>query len=162
MEPIKEDFSIRSFSEYDADAVKNLIVILQNCEKTFDSHRLDGPKIAERYFTEIRTKSQQRRGQIFVAVANETIIGFTCVWIEKDDETITDIPEWGYLSDLVVAENYRGKGVGRALIKEAENFIKKSGHNYLKMEVVDKNTLAKKMYLSLGFEPHETTFLKKL
>jgi len=159
---MQKDFSIRPFSETDISAVKELIVVLQNCEKTFDPHRLDGQEIAERYFTEIRTKSQQRQGKIFVAVTGTAVIGFACVWIEKDDETITDIPEWGYLSDVIVAENHRSKGVGTALVHTAEDFIKQSGLFYLKMEVVDKNTIAKKLYSSLGFKPHEITFLKKL
>ncbi len=61
--------------------------------------------------------------------------------------------------DLVVAEAERGRGVGRALLDEAERRARERDGCKLTLEVHDTNEGAKRLYRSVGFGPWETPTL---
>lgn len=54
--------------------------------------------------------------------------------------------------DLAVVPEYRGKGVGRALLQAAEDRARQKGCCKLTLEVQDDNTRARALYRSFGFE----------
>ncbi len=56
------------------------------------------------------------------------------------------------IHDLAVIPAYRGKGVGRALLQEAENRALGRGCCKLTLEVQDANARARALYASFGFE----------
>ena len=72
------------------------------------------------------------------------------------------------IHDLAVLPQYRGKGVGRALLRAVEEHAKRKGCCKLTLEVRDDNTRALGLYRSFGFgdfivgEPTPTRFLGKL
>lgn len=55
------------------------------------------------------------------------------------------------IHDLAVIPEYRGKGVGRALLVEAENRAVSRGCCKLTLEVQDDNTPARSLYQHFGF-----------
>lgn len=57
-----------------------------------------------------------------------------------------------FICDIKVFDNYRGQGYGRAMMEYVEEQTK--GHNLDKilLNVFDENEVAKKLYLSLGYE----------
>jgi GNAT superfamily N-acetyltransferase len=56
------------------------------------------------------------------------------------------------IHDLAVVAAHRGKGVGRALLREAENRALGRGCCKLTLEVQDANARARALYASFGFE----------
>jgi ribosomal protein S18 acetylase RimI-like enzyme len=56
------------------------------------------------------------------------------------------------IHDLAVVAAYRGTGVGRALLREAENRALGRGCCKLTLEVQDANARARGLYASFGFE----------
>lgn len=56
------------------------------------------------------------------------------------------------IHDLAVVAEYRGKGVGRALLREAENRALRRGCCKLTLEVQEANARARALYASFGFE----------
>ena len=56
------------------------------------------------------------------------------------------------LLDIVVKEEYRGCGFGKVLCKALLDKGKECGALTGYLQVVDANTVAKKLYESLGFE----------
>jgi ribosomal protein S18 acetylase RimI-like enzyme len=56
------------------------------------------------------------------------------------------------IHDLAVVAAYRGKGVGRALLREAEKRALARGCCKLTLEVQDANARARGLYASFGFE----------
>jgi GNAT superfamily N-acetyltransferase len=70
------------------------------------------------------------------------------------------------IHDLAVVAAHRGKGVGRALLREAENRALGRGCCKLTLEVQDANARARALYASFGFEDFvlagsSTRFLSK-
>jgi ribosomal protein S18 acetylase RimI-like enzyme len=56
------------------------------------------------------------------------------------------------IHDLAVIPAYRGKGAGRALLREVENRALRRGCCKLTLEVQDANARARGLYASFGFD----------
>ena len=56
------------------------------------------------------------------------------------------------IHDLAVVPQYRGMGVGRALLQAAEDHARGKGCCKLTLEVQDDNARARALYRSFGFE----------
>jgi ribosomal protein S18 acetylase RimI-like enzyme len=56
------------------------------------------------------------------------------------------------IHDLAVVPNYRGRGVGRALLQAAEAHARREGCCKLTLEVQDDNARARALYRSFGFD----------
>lgn len=55
------------------------------------------------------------------------------------------------IHDLVVASDFRGKGIARALMAEAEVVARERGCVKLTLEVLEGNAVAQSLYQSLGY-----------
>lgn len=55
-----------------------------------------------------------------------------------------------YVSTLFVEEEHRGKGIGKALLKETEKQAKKLGANMIRLDTFDWQ--GREFYLALGYE----------
>ena len=79
------------------------------------SDKLWGDAITKHYGSQV---SWIKKDFIFNATENQEIIGI----VEGKFEAGVL-----YINDLAVSEDYRGKGIGKALLKKAEDFGKKMG-----------------------------------
>jgi len=88
-------------------------------------------------------------------------VGFVCVWIEHDpDEYLTTLTDYAYISDIVVLAAYRGRGLGHALLRRAEQFAARCGATTLKINVLARNPTAARVYRSVGFRDYQVTLVK--
>ena len=101
-----------------------------------------------------------------VAVLNNQIIGYVCV------RTILDIT---HILNLVVLPDFRRKGIGSMLLRDALNELKrlKPDINLITLEVRESNTAAIELYEKFGFKvmgkrisyydkPHENAIIMGL
>ena len=68
----------------------------------------------------------------------------------------------GYVSILAVAGEVEGQGVGRALLKAAEDWARDRGFSKLTLAVFSDNRRAKAVYERLGWRPELETWYKPL
>ena len=66
-----------------------------------------------------------------------------------------DLTPWLIVKELFVSEEYRGQGVGEALMLEARNVCKAQGGSRMKWEVLTQNTAAQAFYKQLGASVEE-------
>jgi ribosomal protein S18 acetylase RimI-like enzyme len=59
---------------------------------------------------------------------------------------------YAYVDDLAVEPEYRGEGIGRALISRAIEWAKAKGFPGLMLETQDNNVAACRLYARCGFE----------
>ncbi|MFD0026590.1 GNAT family N-acetyltransferase [Streptomyces sp. NPDC058382] len=68
----------------------------------------------------------------------------------------------GYVFDVEVRQEFRGRGYGRALMLQAERIALAAGEERLGLHVVTANTTAVRLYESLGYEPTRYNLAKQL
>jgi ribosomal protein S18 acetylase RimI-like enzyme len=67
-------------------------------------------------------------------------------------QTIGTISElrFGYIYDIFIEEEFRGKGIGKLLLEKAEDYCRKKGHSRIALSVLATNDPAIKLYIRTG------------
>ena len=75
--------------------------------------------------------------------------------------TLTDDKYW--IEDVIVHDEFRGHGVGKALVKAAVSHVKQSGQPYrIYLTSNPSRTAARNLYRSEGFEEYDTGVFRLL
>jgi ribosomal protein S18 acetylase RimI-like enzyme len=97
---------------------------------------------------------------VLVAVLDSNIItGFLHLHSEVDYYTER---KNGHVADLVVAEAYEGRGIGRQLLAAAEDWAQARQFDWLTIAVFRENTRAARLYGQVGFKEDRLRLLKPL
>ncbi|MDJ0313473.1 GNAT family N-acetyltransferase [Arthrobacter sp. H35-D1] len=81
------------------------------------------------------------------------------LWVGTDSSE--DNHSW-WVWDIVIDNEHRGKGLGRATMKLAEDYARSHGAHTLGLSVFDFNHGARKLYESMGYETVTTKMKKQL
>lgn len=149
---------IEEFTAEYTEAAKDLLAELQAHIAALDKRGVIVLKenFRDDYFKFVTEEVNKHSGKIFVAVMNRCAVGIVICKIFQgggEEDITTTCPKVGFISDLVVTKNERGKGIGKALLTHAEKFFKDSGCEYTQLEVFAPNTQAFELYKKSGFEP---------
>ncbi|MCX5413816.1 GNAT family N-acetyltransferase [Streptomyces sp. NBC_00059] len=93
-----------------------------------------------------------------VLVHDGVVVGY--VWVARRETTDGD--DLGYVFDVEVNEEHRGRGYGRALMHLAEDITLDAGLGLLGLHVFASNTPALRLYESLGYEVTQYNLAKAL
>jgi GNAT superfamily N-acetyltransferase len=75
--------------------------------------------------------------------------------------TLTGDKYW--IEDVIVHDEFRGQGIGKALVKAAVSHVKQSGHPYrIYLTSNPSRTAARNLYRSEGFEEYDTGVFRLL
>ena len=124
---IFSDFSVREFKENDEISIAKL-------EKECFSEPWSEKAILD---------AKENNTVFFVAQENQNVIGYAGLQIILDE---------GYITNVAVTKEQRGKGVGKALM---ENLLKKADEKdlaFVTLEVRESNLAAISLYEKLGFK----------
>ena len=91
----------------------------------------------------VKEMTQNVCARYLVALSGDKIVGFAGAWMILDEAHVTNI---------AVAEAYRGQGIGRQLTQSLLQYAADLGVAYTTLEVRRSNERAKALYASLGFE----------
>lgn len=80
------------------------------------------------------------------------------IWFEIRDRGVRE----AYLWDIIINENYRGKGYGTNAMRRLEQFIKKEGAERISLNVFGSNTVARNLYVKMGYHEAAITMIKYL
>lgn len=154
---------IRKFQQADTPAVEHCLAELQDFSKLIYPRMADGKTVAVKYLRHLLDRCSEWNGQIFVAEIAGSVVGMACVYSavearEPDEQQY----EYAYVSDLVVLPDYRGRGLGRALLRTAEDYAMACGATLFRINVLAKNDVARRLYFDVGFEEHLVVLQKPL
>jgi ribosomal protein S18 acetylase RimI-like enzyme len=142
---------IRPFQPADLPTIRQIAV------EAFDGVSIDHG--IEKVFGPIKGRNWQwRKGRhidedarrapegIFVAVDEQTgtILGFVSSW--RDDEAGI-----GFIPNISIAAEHRGKGIGRALLEHVLEDFRRHGLSHARIETLSQNEVGYGLYTSLGF-----------
>ena len=87
---------------------------------------------------------------LFVAVAGGRTVGFISGELRQGSPTF--LPKtWASVDDVFVEPDYRNRGMGRALLKNVEEWAKERDADGISLQVAAANKRGRKFYEDLGF-----------
>jgi len=104
----------------------------------------------------------EARENILIALEDDYVIGFVTFEIGQADYPDTNIKTFGEILELYVLEEYRGKGVGRALLDEAEKEFNSKGIEWVKLQCSTYNKSALAFYEKIGFEDRQRLLFRRI
>jgi ribosomal protein S18 acetylase RimI-like enzyme len=87
-------------------------------------------------------------------------VGFLLLLFDIPDEVT--LTEQAFLAYTAVEPHARGRGIGRALLEEAEGFARGMGRSYLSLMVTEDNAPARGLYDQAGFVTERRMMTKVL
>ena len=89
------------------------------------------------------------RALVLLAFADDAAIGIAVCFVGFSTFRARPLLN---IHDLAVLPQYRGKGVGRALLQTAEDYARRQGCCRLTLEVLESNSGARELYRRFGFD----------
>jgi ribosomal protein S18 acetylase RimI-like enzyme len=147
----------------DRNGLLSCIVEMQDFERSVEPMLPVGVEMANSYVKLLLNRCSGSSGRVFVADIDQTVVGFVGV-IARVDPTDPDeeATPYTYISDLVVLPAYRRRGLGSALLRQAEGYARDHGMTLLRINVLAKNQIAGQLYRSFGFSDYRIQLLKRL
>lgn len=120
------------------------------------------PSTMEEHLRIISEMLKSKTEVIFKVIFEGRVCGFLCLYVPQKERKGFVNPKTGVILNMGVDEAYRGKGIGTALIGEAEKYLLQKGILALELGVYVFNESACKLYEKLGFTTIEREMFKKL
>ncbi|MEM3695113.1 MAG: GNAT family N-acetyltransferase [Candidatus Bathyarchaeia archaeon] len=86
---------------------------------------------------------------VFVATFNGEVVGYVLGWVSQPWDYKS---ERGYICDCFVRENYRRRGVGKALCQEILKWFRSRNVNCVEVDIYADNVASIELFRSLGFK----------
>jgi ribosomal protein S18 acetylase RimI-like enzyme len=157
------EMEIREYQAIDFPAIRTCLIELQEFERALDPRLPAGAAMADPYLKGLFQRCDRFAGQLFVVEVAGCVVGFVSVLgAFRSDEPDEGAVPFGYVDDLVVLPQHRGKGHGRALLDRAEAYAAALGQTTLRLRVKGGNATAREFYAQAGYAEYEVELEKQL
>ena len=156
--------------EYDdkyLDDVKDLLVELEEYIVSIDKDHLDQvhPEYHEKMALVDLDEVNKNNGICYLAFENDKVIGLIMGMIppyNEYDYLDYKCPKRGEITELIVTNKIRSKGIGQELINKMEEYFKSVGCKYVIVEVFAYNDIGKNFYNKKDYHARMETMIKKI
>ncbi|HEY2386153.1 MAG TPA: GNAT family N-acetyltransferase [Candidatus Binatia bacterium] len=145
-----------------AAGLRACFVELQEYERALEPAMPPGERVADEYLARMLERCREWDGAVFVAIDDGAVAGFVSVWAQVPPEPDEPDRPYAFVSDVVVLERLRGRGIGRALLAAAERHARAGGAAVLRLDVMVGNAGARRLYEDEGFVPRRVEMAKPL
>ncbi|MXQ12747.1 GNAT family N-acetyltransferase [Microvirga makkahensis] len=153
--------TLRTALPQDRDTVVELIHQLNLFEANLVGDRRRDYGGARAYYDELMMRLTRRNGRIVLAEESGVAVGAMGFSLDQDAAYVVDgVRSHGTVTDLIVHTEWRGRGIGRMLLDEAERLTREAGLKRLMIGALVANERAVRTYTRFGFDPY-VSFLKK-
>lgn len=147
--------------------VKDLLVELEKYILSIDKDNLNQlhPEYREKMAILDLEEVKNNNGKCYIAVENDKAVGLImgCVFsYDEYDYLDYKCPKRGEITELVVSNNVRSKGIGNMLISKMEEYFKSLGCEYILIDIFAYNDNAIKFYDKNGYHSRMYTNIKKI
>ena len=106
-------------------------------------------------------KQNDSNFKLLIAEYEGLPVGYVMGWI-NERPPIYHYRKEGYLSNIYIDAQYRGRGIGSELYKQLENWFVEKGVKYIEIKADCENFDTVKSFIALGFTLKIYGFLKKV
>jgi len=121
-----------------------------------------GPGNSERDASHWLDSIAKQDSTTFVAQDFGAVVGFVNVSIVNESHSLLQPMRFGRVGSVGVAESKRGKGIGRELMRQAQDWVFGRGGAEVRLNVWAFNTKALRLYEELGYETRSLFLAKRL
>ncbi|WP_050906717.1 GNAT family N-acetyltransferase [Vibrio campbellii] len=152
---------IRQATPDDLNALFDLNKQINELHHLHAPHAFVAPSEEDRTFLRNMLADEERL--FLVAEEGQQVLGFITATITQN-ETISFLIKDPIcrIGTIVVDENQKSKGIGRALMASVEQWARESGAIQVRLEVMEFNHNAQQFYDKLGFIPNSRFMMKCL
>ena len=152
---------IRSATPDDLDTLFDLNKQINELHHLYAPQAFVAPSEEDRTFLINMLADEERL--FLVAEESQQVLGFITATITQN-ETISFLIKDPIcrIGTIVVDENQKSKGFGRALMAAVEQWARESGATQVRLEVMEFNHNAQQFYDKLGFVPNSRLMMKCL
>lgn len=155
--------TLRTALPRDRNTVVELIHRLNMFEAELTGDRRRDYGAAHTYYDDLMTRLSRRGGRIVLAEMGSVVVAAMGFSLDQDAAYITDdVRQHGTVTDLIVDEEWRGQGIGRKLLMEAERLTREAGLKRLVIGALAANERAERTYRAFGFQPYVSILTKEL
>jgi len=147
--------------------VKDLLVELEEYILTIDIDHLDQlhPEYRDKMAILDLEEVKNNNGKCYIAVEDNkavaVIMGIVGTYDEYDYLDYK-CPKRGEITELIVTNKIRSKGIGQKLINKMEEYFKSLGCEYVIVDVFAYNEIGKKFYNKKDYHTRMETMIKKI
>jgi GNAT superfamily N-acetyltransferase len=109
----------------------------------------------------LKTLEEPEQHLLIAKYANE-IIGFITFGADEDTYYDANITKYGVVKEVLVTGEFRGRGVGAALINEVEKHFSGLGIKNMMIQCSSFNGNALAVYDKLGYKEHQKLLYKEI
>ena len=158
---------IIEYEEKYLEDVRNLLVELEEYIVSIDKDNLDmvHPDYREKMAIKDLKEVTENNGKCYLALEENKVVGLImgCIFpYDEYDYLDYKCPKRGEITELVVSNNVRSKGIGNMLISKMEEYFKSLGCEYILVDVFAYNDNAIKFYDKNGYHSRMYTNIKKI
>ncbi|MGE4480961.1 N-acetyltransferase family protein [Acidocella sp.] len=154
---------VRHATPADHDALLTQLWELNRHEHALTGDRRTDRAGAQDTLAEALAAVAQGEGDVLVAEMDGKIAGHLFMFLDMDDAYVRAAwRRYAFISNLFVDEAFRGGGIGRALMAQAEKIALAKGVRRLRLYVLNGNERARRIYEEAGFCAHGVEMLKPL
>jgi ribosomal protein S18 acetylase RimI-like enzyme len=156
-------WQIRQASAEDVAAIIALFAIADDAAAAGAPHQFRGAWAAPRSEQEVLGLLEHPDVALFVAELEGRVVGQVVARIETVPENTPLVPRrFAKLYDLVVMPEARAQGIGRALLRAAEQWSVARGMASIELTVWELNGAARRLYEQLGYTTDARRLLRVL
>lgn len=109
----------------------------------------------------LKNNIESENGVVFVARVNDKIVGYSLGFI-KEEIPIFELKKYGYISDLYVKKEFRGRGLSTKLKNEMISWFESKKIKYASICFYSDNTEAHDIYKKWGFFDYKIEARKQI
>lgn len=153
---------IRDYRQTDRDSAIGLFLELNRHEAAITGDRRTDLDAAV-FCVDDMANDAANGGAIRVAEWDGAVAGLLVFAVQEVEPYVEQsLRRVGVVQDLVVSENHRGKGIGQALLADAERLAREAGLPRIKLTVLSGNQDASRTYARAGYGSYAEVLIKRL
>ena len=148
---MNNEVSIRLAKPADARAIAGLWLAMMREHEDYEPHVTLSPGAEEAYHQYASHHIIQTDSIVYVAEQNREIVGYCLAF--KTRNLPMFLPEfYGYLSDIALHPNLRGKGIGDTILQRVQDWFREQGCKNIQLQVYYRNEGGKNFWQKANFE----------
>ena len=158
---------IVEYEEKYLEDVKDLLVELEEYLVSIDKDELDRvhPEYREKMALYDLADVNNNNGKCYLAIDDDRVVGLImgCIFpYQEHDYLDYKCPNRGEITELIVTEKVRSKGIGKQLMNKMEAYFKEKGCEYVFVEVFGYNDRGFNFYSKDGYHNRMYHMIKKI